>query len=130
MLTVSLEEVCTIIQLARIFDGKEGVVEADPGSNPSDDMDVAILEDYPDDPTFEALAGAIDGLNVDEQYDLVALAWIGRGDYSGEEWEEARAQAASARDRQMPGYLLGIPQLGDFLEEGLDAVGLSCADLD
>ncbi|MEQ9814672.1 MAG: DUF3775 domain-containing protein [Azospirillaceae bacterium] len=130
MLTVSLEEVCTIIQLARIFDGQEGVVEPDPGSNPSDDRDVEILEAYPDDPTFEALAGAIDVLNEDEQYDLVALAWIGRGDYSGEEWEDARAQAASTRDRQMPGYLLGIPQLGDFLEEGLDAIGLSCADLE
>lgn len=128
MLSISPEKVCYIIVKAREFDEKEEVVEPDPGSNESDDKDVEILEDYPDDPTYEELTGAIEALNEDEKLDLVALAWIGRGDYSGEEWEEARAAADEASDKHFPDYLVGMPQLGDLLEEGLAALGLSCED--
>ena len=128
MLTIPLQKLCYIIVKAREFDEKEAVVEPDPGSNASDDKDVEILEDYPDDPTWEELTGAIDGLNEDEQLDLVALAWIGRGDYSGAEWEQARGAADEASDKHFPDYLVGMPQLGDLLEEGMAALGLSCAD--
>ncbi|SMF48422.1 Protein of unknown function [Tistlia consotensis] len=128
MLTIPLQKLCYIIVKAREFDEKEEVVEPDPGSNVSDDKDVEILEDYPDDPTWEELTGAIDGLNEDEQLDLVALAWIGRGDYSGEEWEQARTAADEASDKHFPDYLVGMPQLGDLLEEGMAALGLSCTD--
>jgi hypothetical protein len=52
------------------------VEEADPdsGSNPSDDLDVDVLEDRTDDPTLEELSTAGDAVNEDEQTDLVALA--------------------------------------------------------
>lgn len=128
MLTISPEKVCYIIIKAREFDEKEAVVDPDEGSNPSDDRDVAVLEDFADDPTFEELSSAISSLNEDEQVDLVTLAWIGREDFAPEEWEEARAEAAGVRDKHVPDYLLGIPQLGDLLEEGLAAFGYSCED--
>lgn len=130
MLTIPLEKVCFIIVKAREYDEKEPVVDPDEGSNPSDDRAIDILEDLPDDPTFEELSGAITGLNEDEQIDLVALAWIGREDYSAEEWEEARSEAADVRDKHVPDYLLGMPQLGDLLEEGLAALGHSCEDFE
>lgn len=40
---------------------------------------------------------------------LVALAWIGRGDYSGEGWNEARSVAAEVRGENFPDYLVGMP---------------------
>lgn len=129
-LAIPLEMVCYIVVKAREFDAKEGIVEPDPGSNPSDDRDVAVLEDYPDDPTLEELSGAIAALNVDQRLDLVALAWIGRGDFAGADWAEARARADDVRDKNMPDYLVGMPQLADFLEEGLAAIGLSCVDIE
>ena len=49
-LTISPEKVCFLIVKAREFDAKEAVDEPDPGSNPSDDKDVEVLEDYGDDP--------------------------------------------------------------------------------
>lgn len=130
MLAIALEEVCYIIEQARIYDAKDETVEPEDVTLPSDDAEIEILANSPDDPVYQQLAGAIDQLNEDGQIDLVTLAWIGRGDFSGEEWGDARSQVASVRNRQMPGYLLGMPLLGDLLEEGLAAIGMSCHDLD
>ena len=55
--------------------------EPDPGSNPSDDNDVAVLEDHEDDAVVEELTSFIDAMSEDEQIDLVALVWLGREDF-------------------------------------------------
>ena len=82
MLTISPEKVCFIIFKAREYDAKDEVTEVDPGSNPSDDKDVSVLEDHEDDPVVEELTSFINSLSEDEQIDLVTLAWLGRDDYS------------------------------------------------
>ncbi|MFQ5775338.1 MAG: DUF3775 domain-containing protein [Kiloniellaceae bacterium] len=128
MLQINPETVCFIIVKAREFDAKEDVVEADPGSNPADEGERGVLADYPDDPVFEELENLIDSLNEDEQADLVALAWVGREDYTAEEWNEAVAEAQERRTGSTAKYLLGMPLLADYLEEGLSQLGYSCAD--
>src|SRR5271166_4639680 len=129
-LAISPEEVCFIIVKAREFDAKDEVSEPDPGSNPSDDMDVAVLEDHDDDPVFEELTSFIDGLSEDEQIDLVTLAWLGREDYTASDWQAVREDAARAHNDRTAAYLLGIPLLGDFLEEALSMLGYSCAEFE
>ncbi|HVA35208.1 MAG TPA: hypothetical protein VNG52_03170, partial [Stellaceae bacterium] len=62
-LNINPEKVGFIIVKAREFDAKVEPVEPDPGSNPTDDADREILEDYEDDPTLEELRGAIDSLD-------------------------------------------------------------------
>ena len=130
VLTISPEKVFFAIVRAREFDAKDEISEPDPGSNPSDDMDVAVLEDHDDDPVVEELTAFINSLSEDEQVDLVALAWLGRDDYSANDWAEVRAEAARAHNERTAAYLLGIPQLGDFLEEGLSTLGYSCEDFE
>ena len=76
VLTISPEKVCFVIVKAREFDVKDAVTEEDPGSNPTDDKETAVLEDHEDDPVVEELSGFIDALTEDEQIDLVALAWL------------------------------------------------------
>jgi hypothetical protein len=127
-LAISPEKVCFIIIKAREFDAKEEVVEPDPGSNPSDDKDVEILEDYGDDPVVEELTSLINSLSVDEQTDLVALMWLGRDDYTAADWPAVREEATRAHNERTADYLLGTPLLGDFLEEGLSMLGFSCED--
>ena len=104
------------------------MVEPDPGSNPSDDKGVEILEDYGDDPVLEELTSFINALSEDEQIDLVAMAWLGRNDYTAAEWPTVRDEAASAHNNRTADYLLGVPNLGDILEEGLSMLGYSCED--
>lgn len=129
-LTISPEKVCFIIIKAREFDVKDEVTEPDPGSNPSDDRDAAVLEDHEDDPVVEELTSLINSLSEDEQIDLVALAWLGRDDYSASDWSTVRDEAARAHNERTAAYLLGMPLLGDFLEEGLSLLGYSCEEFE
>ena len=129
-LTISPEKVFFVIVKAREFDAKDEVTDPDPGSNPSDDKDAAILEDHSDDPVVEELTSLINSLSEDEQIDLVALAWLGRDDYTADDWAEVRAEAARAHNNRTARYLLGIPLLGDFLEEGLSQLGYSCEEFE
>jgi len=124
-LTISPEKVCFIIIKAREFDAKDEVTDPDDGSNPTDDLEVAVLEDHRDDPALQEVTAFINALSEDEQIDLVALTWLGREDYSAADWPSVREEADRAHNKRTASYLLGIPQLGDFLEEGLAVLGYS-----
>jgi hypothetical protein len=125
-LQISPEKVCFVVIKAREFDVKDAVTEPDPGSNPSDDQMAAVLEDHADDPVVEELSSFIGAMSEDEQIDLVAMAWLGRGDYTADDWPSVREEAARAHNQRTAAYLLGMPMLGDFLEEGLSLLGYSC----
>lgn len=125
-LSIRPEKAYYIIEKAREFDAKVAPGVSDPGSNPADDQQRIILEDRANDPTYQELIGALDDLNEDEGTDLVALAWLGRGDYSPQEWLQARAQARERRSADGVGrYLVGIPLLADYLEEAMSQLGYS-----
>ena len=127
-LEIDLEKVCYIIIKAREFDAKEEGEEEEEGSNAADDSEREILLDFPNDPTYLELRSFLESLNRDEYVDLLALVWLGRGDYTVEEWPEVISEARGIVDKKAPDYLLGIPLLADFLEEGLNALGFSCED--
>ncbi|MCU0837519.1 MAG: DUF3775 domain-containing protein [Rhodospirillales bacterium] len=130
MLTIPLEKVCFLVIKAREFDAKMDPEVSDPGDNPIDDEDREILFDYPDDPTVEEIRGFLESLNEDEAVDILALVWIGSGDYDAEDWEEAVAAARDAPEERRVDALLAIPLLGDYLECGLDELGFSCLDFE
>lgn len=71
------------------------------------------------------LAGFIHDLNVDEQIDLVALMWLGRGDGDLANWRDLRSQATQAHNKRTASYLLGTPMLADYLEEAMAQFGKS-----
>ena len=118
-LDIATDKLAFIIEKAREFDVKEGDSDPDSGSNPADDGDADVLEDKAGDPTREELAAAIRALNQDQRAQLVALAWLGRGTYALDEWDEAVTTARSEHHRRTAEYLLGLPLLGDYLEDGL-----------
>jgi hypothetical protein len=60
----------------------------------------------------------------------VALAWLGRDDNSASDWPAVREEAARAHNERTAAYLLGMPQLSDFLEEGLSLLGRSCEEFE
>lgn len=129
-LTISPEKACFIIIKAREFDAKDEVTEPDPGSNPSDDKDVGVLEEHSDGPVVEELTSLINSLSEDEQIDLVTLMWLGRDDYSTGDWSTVREEAARARNDRTAEYLIGTPLVADFLEEGLSKLGYSCEEFE
>jgi hypothetical protein len=128
-LSISREAACFVVLKARQFDVKELPTLEDDGSDPPDEAMRSVLEDRPDDPVREELAGFISALTFDEQVDLVALTWMGRGDGTIVDWAELRDLACSRHTKWTARYLLGIPLLGDFLEEGLAQFGCTCEDI-
>jgi fructose 1,6-bisphosphatase len=129
-LAISPEKVVFLIEKAKEFDVKDVPTKGDPGSNPSDDRMIEVLEDHPDDPVLLEIAGLINSLNEDEQIDLVALMWMGRDDYTVEEWRQLRDEAARAHNKHTARYLAGTPLLADFLAAGLDRLGYDVAELE
>jgi Protein of unknown function (DUF3775) len=129
-LRISPEKVCFVVVKGRELDVKVEPEELDEGSNPTDDQMTAILEDYADDPTFEELKSFLESLNDDEVEDLLALTWLGRGDYSLDDWDEIMSEVRDVRERHTVDYLLGTPLLPDYLEGGLAEFGLSCKEFE
>jgi hypothetical protein len=129
-LGIGPDKVCYLITLARQFQAKVEPVEADPGSNMADDGFREILADYADDPVVIEMRQFLTDLNVEEYRNLLAVMWVGRGDYDVEEWDEVLTEAEAVRAERGPDYLIGTPLLSDHLEEGLEELGYSCEETD
>lgn len=124
-LEISTDKIGFVITKAREMAAK--VAAWDDGATSDHDAE-SILEDFSDDATQAELKEFIRDLNEDEQASLVALAWIGRGSFAPEELDEAVATARAERTNRTEDYLLGMPLLPDYLEEGLDRLGYSVED--
>jgi hypothetical protein len=130
-LSISSDKVCYIIAKAREFDVKDVPTIPDEASNPSDDRMIEVLEDRPDeDSVLQELRSLIADMSVDEQIDLVALAWLGREDAGAESWQDIRNEAARAHNRRTAAYLLAMPLLPTYLQDALAALGYSCDDFE
>jgi hypothetical protein len=126
MPTIDPDKVCHVIVKARALSAKTEVGIDDEASNMIDDDMLEVLEDGIEDATDQELTEFIEGLNIDEQIELVALAWIGRGSFTREEWHEAVREARQAHSRRTTEYLMGMPLLGDYLADGLAEFGHTC----
>jgi hypothetical protein len=68
-------------------------------------------------------------MSEDEKADLVALAWLSRGDGGLEEWAALRNEAIrlhSAQRARTASYLLGMPLISEYLEGALSLFGRTC----
>ena len=65
-----------------------------------------------------------DDLNIDEAAELVALVWLGRGDFDAADYTQAVDEARDRAFAATSTYLLRMPMLADHLEGGLEALGL------
>lgn len=126
MINVNPELVCSMIVRAREFHAKEAVVIPEQPLSPSDDWARQILADHADDPTYEELKLGIEDLEKEQQATLVALMWLGRGEFGIEEWESALSQARDSWTEHTADYLISTPLLASYLEEGLSLHGYSC----
>jgi len=116
---IAVDTVCFVIDKARglVLDARE--------DNGDDDDDAPAFASSPEQ---DELKEFIETLDETEQAELIALAWIGQGTFTEEDWDEAVESALEDHPRGAAGYLLTIALLADDLEAGLDAFGLSCDD--
>jgi len=126
-LDIAPEHVEFIILKARAAEAQVSPIEpepeAEPGANPDDEEASGVIEEHPGEEIEDELRDAINQLPSEAAIDLLALFWVGHGDFTREEWGDARAQASEQIDEDLAGYLMGEPGLGDMLEEGLNTLG-------
>lgn len=128
LLNVNPETVCFIIARAREFQAKDEVVIPDEPADANGDWALDILEDHRDDMTLQEVQSAVADLEPDQQYELVALMWVGRGDYDVDDWQGAVLAATEAWTERTADYLMTTPLAADYLEEGLELLGYSCEE--
>ena len=127
---INPDKVCFIIGMARRLGAVDEGIEPD-ASNPADDGERIALTEAGGAVRRE-LVEYLRALDADETAALLALAWIGRGDYEAIDWKRAVTGAANCGDRDRVAWreLLDIPLLADFLEDALSAFGQSCEDFE
>ncbi len=132
-LTINPETVRMLIQKTRAAtDGVEDQFENGSGNEVEFDVDSlsdshhhdGLAEEESSDLSGQELKALLEDLNVDEAADLVAIAWIGRGDFDPSDFTGARKRAQERAVGPTSDYLLGMPLLADYIEEGLDALKL------
>lgn len=124
-LAVGPDDILYLTQLARAFQAGDAMNLAEPTDSLSEDLEEATgatsNEDHAS--TLEEFRAVVDDLEPDQQMQLVALLWIGRGDYSSEDWDQALEDARDAWNPRTADYLISHPLLADDIEEGLRALG-------
>ncbi len=125
-LEVNPDDVCQLIQLARDFHAQDAVALPDEPSKPDMSLSAAAMQPHAGNPLVEEFRAIIEDLDRSQQVQVVALLWLGRGDYDTEEWETLMEDAADAWSDHTADYLLAHPLLADQLLEGLEMLGHSC----
>jgi hypothetical protein len=129
-LRISSEKVCAFIEAAREVAGKVPSTAGD-RTTTGDDSRLVTLEEPEGDGEDEdgrraQMVEFVAGLNVEEQVDLLALIWLGRGDYELDEWDDALAEAEARIAARDPDYMIGDAALPEYLGGGLEAFGWTC----
>jgi len=127
-LQIDPQKIGWLILKARAFDSK--VSPSIDAAESSDDDEEELTDNRANDPDVAEIIGFVRGLNEDEEIDLIALAWVGRGTFDIEDWQEARRTAREERTTRTERYLLGMPLLADYLAEGLEAFGLDPGEVE
>ncbi|WP_025898291.1 DUF3775 domain-containing protein [Sneathiella glossodoripedis] len=128
MLEIAVEKVCDVIinSLALNASLEEG------GDDFSElpDIDEDLEYNSASDGRFEELKRVINKFNIEERQHLVALAWVGRGTFSADEWTDALEETENLDPEHIADYLVNMSQLGDYLEEGLAELGFSSEEFE
>ena len=134
MLEVDIDKIAFIIAKSREFEAQdavheeveiEGMTENDIQDETFQESLSVVADEENDDATFDEVKAWIRSINDDDQCQIVALAWVGRGDFTTDDWDEAVKIATDEHNDRTAEYLLGMPLLPDYLEEGLAQFGLS-----
>lgn len=128
LLAINPQTIGYITNMAREFHAKEQVSIPEEPLSATSDWAMQVLADHRDDPTYVELKTTINDLEPDQQVQLVALMWLGRGTFSIEEWEDALQEAGDSWNENTANYLIGTPLLANYLEEGLTLLGYSAED--
>ena len=116
------ETIQFIVERAHEFHIRDDVEFDNEPDVASEDWSNLVTSSFAADPSYQELKSTIDDLEPDQQVSLIALMWVGRGDFSADEWSEALKEAADSWNENTADYLIGTSMLPDYLTEGLETL--------
>lgn len=114
------ETIRFLIDRVREFQTRDDIDFDDEPDVDEDDWSGEMSDSFAEDPYYQELKTTIEDLEPDQQITLVAVMWVGRGDYSPSEWDDALREARRNWNEHTAAYLLGTPMLSDYLAEGVE----------
>jgi len=123
---INPEIVCQVIEHAREFHALDALSFGASPESPEDVGALQALSGFESDQTFANAKAVIDDLEPDQQATVVALMWVGRGDFDAEDFESALQAAQDGWTPRTADYLLATPLVADYLADALDQLGYSC----
>ncbi|MEM8871141.1 MAG: DUF3775 domain-containing protein [Pseudomonadota bacterium] len=124
-LSINSEYMQRLIVKLRVIMAREAELMPRAGGNASDDEVSASLQEHPGDLLDEELRKEFEALSNQQLVELVALMWVGRGDFEADEWDEAVALAEERHVGPTSQYLMTHPHVADHIATGLEALGHS-----
>ncbi|MGB5335357.1 MAG: DUF3775 domain-containing protein [Woeseiaceae bacterium] len=118
-LDLNSDTVRQIINLALEFHTQDDVTFDEEPAVADEFWSGQMVQNFAGDSYYQELKRVIDDLEPDQQMSLVALMWLGRGDFSADEWELALKGAEESWSDHTADYLIGTPLLPDYLGDGL-----------
>lgn len=116
MFTVTLDQIAAIILAARDCETEEkALARRMAGAKPGGAMPPTPATDY--------LLDLIADLTRVELNEVLALAWMGRGDFEPENLAEALRQASEIISTHPAAYVARLPGLAEYLRSALTALG-------
>ena len=122
MREISAEKLSYVIAKAREMAGDDGGRGAKGSKRVGADVGCAAAR--------AELAELIEAMDEGEKCELIALAWVGRGKFTREEWKSALVEARNHLKQPTADYLLRNPKLAPHLESGLAELNLTIDDFD
>ena len=114
------ETVQFLIDRAREFHTRDDVSFDEEPEVDDDDWSQQFAASFAADPYYQEIKTTVEDLEPDQQMTLVALMWVGRGDFSIDEWDDALKEAEENWNENTADYLIGTPMLSDYLAEAID----------
>jgi len=131
-LLTPLESLCRIILRAKEMEAQVPASDPDESAEDVDDYDdeseqsLSVLEDELNTGVEDELLAILDDLADDQLAETLALAWVGRGTYDANEWDDAFSDASDTDPESAIDELMEMPLLAAYLETGLAAFDYSC----
>ncbi|NIV17725.1 MAG: DUF3775 domain-containing protein [Woeseiaceae bacterium] len=124
-LDLNRDTVQSLIDKAHEFQAGLEVTFPDASEGGDEQWAKEVAASFAGDPFYTEFKAMVEDLDPDQQWTLVSLMWLGRGDYSVEDWDDALKYAEQTWTDHTADYLIGTSLLADYLQGGLDAIATS-----
>jgi Protein of unknown function (DUF3775) len=125
MLKISKEKLAYIISSAKEYEETAGCWDEVVRDSFNDNVVSPLGDELYDPGANSSLSEVVEDLNDAEKASLIALSMIGRGEVNAENFDRAMSLALAEDTDRAVTYLLRIPMVAEYLEEGLQRLGYS-----